>query len=375
MKYQDIIDLKKRMEFKMTEPETLIRLVKDAQSKGEKVRNDMERLRKLASKLTLLLEERNLLFTESALKDVQLKYKSAVGIDGSFQLIGGAGGKWYAPLSVARVVFENGFGTQPRVDIFWAGIEEIEESIEQDPNKAASFMMLSGETKAIFNWGTLNKEAYVFIDGPIVDPPTIIYGKEEYMNYIKDRCEAIKKCLEKSIVIGCVKRLRERVYIEYLKNIILDRPEKGYLDQFPSDQHLVAHIFANVRSKGYYGPLFTKWIDVSSSNSIYKSYSNEGVYIASVFFQKGIRSQILRLDIPFKEPITMSGTKIDNEIIHIVKAVNEWTYPGQDIPIPVLLAHNKCSIREGCAEVLYEEIMTRSLTTDPRNQAILTWMR
>jgi hypothetical protein len=372
MKYQDIIDLKKRMEFKMTEPETLIRLVKDAQSKGEKVRNDMERLRRLASKLTVLLEERGLLFTESALKDVQMKYKCAVGIDGSFQLIGGAGGKWYAPLSVARIIFENDFGTQPRVDIFWAGIEEIEEAEEQDPNKVASVMMLSGETKAILNWGTLNKEAYVFIDGPIVDPPTISYGGKEYIKY---RCEGIKKCLEKSIVIGCVKRSRDRFYIEYLKNTISERPEKEYLDQFPSDQHLIAHIFAHVRSKGYYGPLFTKWIDVSSSNRIYKLYSDEGVYIACVFFQKGIRSQILRLDIPFKEPITMNVIKIENEIIHVVKAVNEWTYPGQDVPIPVLLAHNKCSIREGCAAILYEEIMTRSLTTDPHDQAILTWMR
>jgi hypothetical protein len=372
MRYQDIIDLKKRMDFKMTEPETLIKLVKDAQIKGEKVRKDMERLRNLSSKLASLLEERGLLFTESAFKDVQIKYKRAVGIDGSFQLVGGAGGKWYAPISVARIIFENGFGTQPSVDVFWAGIEEIEETEELDPNKVASVMMLSGETKAILNWGALSKEAYVFIDGPIVDPPVVSYGGEDY---IKDRCEGIKECLKKSIVIGCVKRSRDKFYIEYLKNIISDRPEKEYLDQFLSDQYLIAHIFAHVRYKGYYGPLFTKWIDISYSNRTYKLYSNEGVYTVSVFFQKEIRSQILRLDIPFKEPITTNTTKIDEEVIHVIKAVNEWTYPGQDIPIPVLLAHNKCNIREGCAETLYEEIMTRSRTADPRDQAILTWMR
>jgi hypothetical protein len=89
--------------------------------------------------------------------------------------------KWYTPLSVARIIFENGFGTQPIVDIFWAGIEEIEEAEEWYPNKVASVMMLSGETKAILNWGTSNKEAYVFIDGPIVDPPTISYGGKEYI--------------------------------------------------------------------------------------------------------------------------------------------------------------------------------------------------
>ncbi len=372
MKYQDIIELKKRMEFKMTDPETLVKLIKDAQSKGEKVRKDMERLRSLASKLTDFLEKRGLVFTESVLKDVPLKYKCAVGIDGSFQLIGGAGGKWYAPISVARIIFDDGFGTQPRVDIFWASIEEIEEIEELETNRVASIMMLGGETKAILNWGTLNKEAYVFIDGPVVDPPVISYGGKEY---IKDRCEGIKKCLEKSIVIGCVKRSRDRFYIEYLKNVTSDRPEKEYLDKFLSDQYLVAHIFARIRSKGYYGPLFTKWIDVSSSNPLYKQYSDEGVYIVCLFFQKDIRSQILRLDIPFLEPATESKIKIDNEIIHVVKAVNEWTYPGQDLPVPVFLAHNKCNIREGCAAILYEEIITRSRTADPLDQAILTWMR
>jgi hypothetical protein len=372
MKYQDIIDMKKRMEFKMTEPEILVKLIKDAQRKGEKVRRDVERFRNLASKLNDLLEERGLVFNESLLKDMQLKYKCVVGIDGSFQLVGGAGGKWYAPISVARVIFEDGLGTQPRVDIFWAGIEEIEESEEWSPNRVASIMMLSGETKAILNWGTLNKEAYVFIDGPIVDPPIISYGGKEY---IKDRCEGIKKCLEKSIVVGCVKRSRDRFYIEYLKNATLDQPENECLDQFPSDQHLMAHIFAHVRSKGYYGPLFTKWIDVSSSNSVYKLYSNEGVHIVSLFFQKDIRSQILRLDIPFTMPPSENAIKIDDKVIHVVKAVNDWTYPGQDFPVPVFLAHSKCNIREGCAAILYEEIITRTRTGDPCGQAILTWMR
>jgi hypothetical protein len=367
MKYQDIVELKKRMEFRMTEPETLVKLVNDAQSKGEKVRRDMEILRNMASRLTGIFEEKGLIFTETALRDVQLKYKRSVGIDGSFQLIGGSGGKWYAPLSIARVVFEDGLGTQPSVDIFWAGIEEVEESEDYNPSKTASVMMLSGETRAILNWGTLNKEAYVFIDGPVVDPPVVSCGGKEY---IKDRCEGIKRCLEKSIVIGCVKRSRDKFYIEFLKNLI---SENEFLTQFPSDQHLIAYVFAQIRSRGYHGPLFTKWIDISDSNDVYKLYKDEGIYVICLFFQKEIRSQILRLDIPLLQSPSEDPTKI--EVLHVVKAVNEWTYPGQDYPVPVLLAHNKCNIREGCAEILYEEIMTRSRMTDLHNQFILTWLR
>jgi hypothetical protein len=332
----------------------------------------MERLKINASKLAELFEKNDLVLKESMFKDIQLKYKCAVGIDGSFKLTGGAGGKWYAPISVARIIFEEGFGSQPRVDIFWAGIEEIEESEDYEPNRVASLMMLSGETKAILNWGTLNKGAYVFIDGPIVDPPVIGYGGKEY---IKDRCEGIRICIENSIAIGCVKRSRDKFYIEYLKNLFSQRPEKDYLSQFPSDQHLMAYIFANIRSRGYYGPLFTKWIDVSSSNRVYKLYRKEGIYVTCLFFQKEIRSPILRLDIPFLEPPTENIVKLEKEIVHIVKAVSDWTYPGQDYPLPVFLAHNKCNIREGCAEILYEEIMTRSRASDPRNQTILTWVR
>ncbi|MEM1574157.1 MAG: DNA double-strand break repair nuclease NurA [Candidatus Methanomethylicaceae archaeon] len=372
MKYQDIIELKKRMEFKMTEPETLVKLVRDAQSKGEKMRKDMERLRNMTFKLSEVFKKNGLIFTESTLEEISLKYKCAVGIDGSFQLSGGVGGKWYVPISVARIIFEEGFRAQPCVDIFWAGIEEIEELEDYKVKRIASIRMLIGETKAILNWGTLNKEAYVFIDGPIVDPPVISYGGEKYIEY---RCRGIKKCLEKSIVIGCVKRSRDKFYIEYLKDLISEESEKKYLNQFPSDQHLMAYIFAQVRSKGYYGPLFTKWIDISSSNSVYKLYKDEGIHIVSLFFQKDVKSKILRLDVPFLEPLSEKLEKIDNEIMHIVKAVNEWTYPGQDSPVPVLLAHNKCNIREGCAEILYEEIIAKSQTTDPLNQAVLTWMR
>ncbi|MEM3905780.1 MAG: hypothetical protein QXZ17_02760 [Nitrososphaerota archaeon] len=375
MKYKDIVELKKRMEFKMTEPETLVKLVTDAQNKGENVRRDMERLRNIASKLTKIFTENGLIFTETALKDLKLKYKRAVGIDGSFQLVGGAGGKWYVPLSIARIIFDNGLGTQPRVDVFWASIEELDEVEEYNPNRSATMMMLAFETEAIFNWGTLNKEAYVFIDGPIVDPPVIGY---EDKDYIKTRCNAIKKCLETSIVVGCVKRSRDKFYINHLRSLTSEGIEKEYPTQFPSDQYLIAHIFSQIRSKGYYGPLFTRWIDISStpiSNDTYEAYKEEEVHIVCLFFQKDVRSQVLRIDIPFLQPPSEDVAKVDAEVMHIVKAVNEWTYPGQDYPVPVFLAHNKCNIREGCAEILYEEIMTRSRTTDQSDQIILSWLR
>lgn len=370
MKYQDIVEIKKRMDFNLTEPETLVELVKDAVNKGEKVQIDMRRLKNLSTKLGKFFEENNLILKETDL-NTKPQHERVVGIDGSFQLVGGSGGKWYAPISVARIIFENGFGTQPKVDIFWAGIQEIDEKDDPKPNIVSGILMLSGETKAILNWGTLNKPSYVFLDGPIVDPPVFSYAGKDY---IRDRCQAINKCLEKSNVIGCVKRSRDKFYIEYLEGIVSDDILKAHLKEFPSDQHLMAYIFSYSRARGYQGPIFTKWIDVSEINPVYKSYKENGIYIASLFFQKNVMTQVLRLDVPFLHPLE-GEEEVSKEIKQIAKAVDMWTYPGQDYPVPVYLAHEKCNIREGCAQVLFDEIMTKGYSVDPSIQTILSQLR
>ncbi|RLI98833.1 MAG: hypothetical protein DRP00_00995 [Candidatus Aenigmatarchaeota archaeon] len=369
MKLSEILEIKKRIEFNLTEPETLIKLIEDAKNKGDKVRKDIRRLRQVSSKILGALMDQDFILTEDLLQNVEIE-KTAVGIDGSFQLVGGTGGTWYAPISVARVVFENGIKSKPHVDVFWAGIEEIKESDEHLPKVYAELMMLSGETKCLLNWGTKRKESIVFIDGAIVDPPDIRKcGKD----YIKDRCEAITKCLETSNLIGCVKRPRDRFFIEFLTKT-LDNSSK-YLGEFPNDLYLMAHIFARVRANGYSGTLFTKWIDVSEVNPTYKLYKEHGVYVITSFFQKDVRSKILRVDIPIEYSPSENEKTTEYIFKKCIKAVDFWTYPGQDYPIPIYLAHNKCNIREGCAEVLYEEIMTRSRILNPEDHHILEWLR
>lgn len=372
LSYRDIVDLKDRMDFEMTAEETLVKLVYDAKDKANKMREDLKRFRESASKLANVMLEEGLIFTDSELEAVQPKYNCAVGIDGSFQIVGGLGGKWYAPISVARIIYEKGLEKQPKVDVFWAHIQDIDAPDEYEAKKAASIQMLSCETKAILNWGVNHKESYVFIDGPIVDPP-VMNGYNFDENYISDRCEAIRRCLENSSVIGCVKRTRDKFYIDYLKNRISVQFEKERLD-FPSDQHLIAHVFANIRrSKGYYGPLFTKLIDISTVDPTYEQYANKNIFVGCLFFQKDLRSQILRIDIPFLySPVS---DQAQSEALHIIKAIDGWTYPGHGLPVPVLLAHEKCNIREGCAKILYEEIMTGSMATDPVDQLTLLWMR
>src|SRR3989442_474740 len=107
MDYQQILDIKKRMDFNLTEHETLVKLVKDASNKGDKAQGDMERLRKNANKIVTRLTQGQDWFSEDVLESVEVPYQTAVGIDGGFQTVGGVGGIWYAPISVVRVIFEN----------------------------------------------------------------------------------------------------------------------------------------------------------------------------------------------------------------------------------------------------------------------------
>jgi hypothetical protein len=363
--YRTIVEAKRRMDFNLTEHETLVRLVGDAQDKGSEARRDIERLSRLSAKLAMELEQSNLIHDGKMLDNVKEKYTSGVGIDGSFQLVGGLGGIWYSPISVARIVFPKGPNSKPRVDIFWAGIEEIREQKEFNPETKASILMLTGESKAIQDWGINGKQAYVLIDGPIVDPPAY-----REMKYVKDRCNAIRKCMQKSSLAGCVKRSRDKFYIAFLEKETGFR--KSELAAFPSDQHLMLFTFTHLRYHGWKGPIFTELIDLSK-NDVYRSYRKNGVYVGCLFFQKSISSQVLRLDIPFLKPLR--PRLAEKMILHAVKAVSEWTLPGQDYPVPIFLAHEKCNIREGCAEVLYDEIITRSTATDPENQTVLTLLR
>lgn len=367
MKLEELNELKKRIEFNLTEPETLVKLVEDSQRKGEKVQKDNKRLRDNSKKIGQQLKD--IIFEENTLpKDYEPTKICSVGIDGSFYLVGGVGGMWYAPMSVVRILFDSGIESSPTVDVYAAGIEEIKEQITPNVNSEASLRMLVGESKAIESWGSKNKESLVFIDGPIVDPPS-----PQSKDYIEDRCKAIKKCLEKSLLIACVKRSRDGFFKKYFENKFGIKEE--ILKDFPSDQHLFAYLFINYRAEiNYKESLFSKCIDVSTC-PLFDKYSEQGVNIMTLFFQKNIQSKILRVDIPFLQQTKNDSKFVDDKIKKAIKAVSDWQYPYQYVPLPVQLAHEKCKIREGAAEVLYEEILTKSRSGDVIDQITMMQLR
>lgn len=367
MKYEELREVLKRMEFNKTEPETLTKLVDSAQREGKRVQEELKELRKVTEKIINNLQDKNFFFNNEKVRDKEVE-KFTVGIDGSFQLIGGIGGRWYLFLSVARVEFEKGLESKPLVEAFEADILPITEKNGMGIRLEAEIKMLAAESKAILNWGSKNIKSAVFIDGPVVDPPFPFHEDEDYINY---RCEALKTCLKNSLIIGCVKRIRDKFFINHMVNKLgIKKAER-----FPTDQHLMLLLFTKLRENILSGSLYTNWVDLSELNTNpYEKYKENGIYVISFFYERDVKSNVLRVDIPFTFPPSKNINKVNSIVNKVVNTLDYWTYLGQD-PLPVLLAHEKCNIRKGAAEILYEEILTKSRSTDPFDQIISSRMR
>lgn len=365
---QNIYEILRRYEFNRTEPETLVGLVEEAVDKGEAAREEQERLRKASADLLTLLREAGLVWSTDLEGVEDILRGCAAGVDGSHQPVGGVGGKWYVPLSCALVIFEKGVHGEPTIEVD-THIEVIQERGFTRIGALSSEMMLQVETKAIMRWAMKGKASLLFIDGPVVDPP--LCRRQDYVRY---RCSAIQECLKREIkVIGCAKRVKDAHFKKYLMSQVVKREEeKAKLNMFPSDLQLIAFVLAHHwRQVGESGKgVYTRPIDVSEATEVYKLYRENGLRIFSTFVQRSLGQYILRLDLPFLDAELPDENELLERVAEAVQATFAWTYPDQNIPLPVFIADAKCEIRKGCAEVLYEEIMTRTRTTEPIDQIV-----
>lgn len=350
----DIDEIKKRIEFNETDGEVLINLIESANEKGSEISRTFRLIKEQSKKVFKDLSSlKKIIFTIDDLKDYgQFRKWCSVGIDGSFYSVGPIGSKWYAPYSIVRILFEKGLLGEPVVDVYAAGIEEIDENKHKSIDGEASRRMLLGETKALEDWNTKNTESIVFIDGPVVDPPCYI---DE--NYVEYRCDAIKKATSQSLLVGCVKKCIDSHFLrEYERILKLERNK--LLKNFSVDKNLFAYFFTAYRlDNNYDDVLFTHPLELK--DEISRRYSNYGIRIFSVFFQKDFSSEIIRLDIPMK----YDKGDVNLRVQRAVTASYEWTFPGQNIPVPIEIAHEKCKIRGGAAQVIYEEILARTHAT------------
>jgi hypothetical protein len=361
----------KYIQFNQTDYKVLGKLVQRAIDRGKTIQDEQRMLGGITKRTYQIMERSGFIKTlpHSEIRLGEFEKRCTIGVDGSFWPAGGTAGIWYAPISAVRVILRNGIDSlatfNADTDLEAEGeITLVDERHAENVNGEVIRRMMELETKAIMLTASRNKGSVLMMDGPVVDPPTFS-GKD----YVKYRCDAFRNCIANNVLaIGCVKHIKDNFTKEYVKGkFARTSDEQALFDRFPTDMHLTSYVFTYMRtSLGTTDAIYTQPIETSDQGGpLYKKYKDEGVRVACIFVQRDIRSSILRLDIPFVSPEQANFTVHAEPYVRLVAA---WTYPDLGTPLPVYLAHDKCQVRKGCADVLYEEILTRMRTTDPFNQ-------
>jgi hypothetical protein len=353
----------RKMEFNKTEPELLTELVYKAMKAGEGEKERLRSINKKSYELFKVLKDRSILHCiKGDEKEVEKLKKSSVGaIDGSFQVVGGVGGRWFVLFGVAQVIAEKGFTLQPTV-IVEGGIEQLDSVDESGINRLAEIIMMLGEIKALRRitdkLGGKN-ESYVLIDGPIIDPP--VYCNDEY---VEERVNALRLCYERNInVVGFVKRIMGRNFLNYLSKKV----ESEDFINFTNDLDLLSSAMFNaVKSEGY--PIYTHPIDYEEGckagdgvTLTYNTYKDKGLNVYYSYYKPLLRGRIFRVEYASFKPL--EDQELLEKFSKIMSLINcVWTLPGMDEPLPIMIAHNKCNVRRGAAETIYYEIMAKALS-------------
>jgi hypothetical protein len=157
--------------------------------------------------------------------------------------------------------------------------------------------------------------------------------------------------------------MKASILLDFIeKNVLTNNIDKDLVRRFAWDLHLVTAIFSKLVIEGATGILSTVPMCTGEPDAIQKAYSDQGILVNSLYMQKDAVSRPIRIDFPILKGSEENIETLGEKIINIAYA---WSYPGMDIPLPVFLAHNKCEVRKGCADVLYDEIITRSKSKDP----------
>lgn len=366
----NIYDVLRKYEFNKTEPETLQELVKSATTKGSAARDELRKLSAAAQHLAETMLDLGLVTTRP-IPSRAVPFPPMVGIDGSCQQVGGFGGRWFVPISCAIIKALAGTITDLDVEVT-AGIEELQQKEFQNVAADVSKLMMAVETKAISSWARrAPANSFVFLDGPIIDPPSC---KDPV--YVNLRYAAIAACQAKGMtVVGCVKSSFDTVFRDYVRKLLpaTDTKSDVRASMFPTDTHLLVFVLSALASKSAAPGVYLTSPIPLEDNAVSKLYSQKGLRVVLTYLQKDVGARLLRVECAI--PRDLDEAQIPAFLNPVIDLVVATTYPGYYLPLPVQMAHEKCNIRQGCAEVLYDEIMTRSHASGPLEQIVISKLR
>lgn len=368
--------IKNKIEFDKTKSELLIEFISKMGKVGDDLKKHLNAIMKNSFRIKNEIKNKFNLYDVDKNYNQNLKSKEIVAIDGSSNIGGQLSGKFVCLYSVARIhILIDQLDNILPSEYYWGDLEIIDALDEIKIKELLEIKMIQKETEAyndsiqLFDSSSKNHKV-IFVDGPVIDPPA--YKEEKFVNY---RCNIIKNLISNNIIlIGCVKRIFSSDFCKYITNLISNEDLKNKIKLYLNDSYLISSLMADYRKQNnFHGVIITDFYKnlIYEKTASYQYYMHD-VEVRSLFFQYSTKHNLIRVDIPF-----IKSEEIDlNNIYEIVKTnLIEWSYPGIDIPYPVYLAHDFSKIRNGCAQKIYDDIISKNLSNKPVGQLLINMLK
>ena len=357
--------MKEMLDVQRSEPELVRRLLEKALQRERERETLYSILRAAGSTVYEEMRSRGMLHKPPGLRGSPACY----GVDGSRQVVGGRLGRYYILLSTAIVSLPRGLDSA-RAEAVFPGVDIVE---VVDPT-GASIEPAAEAALMVLETLTLRKlvgaePGVVFIDGPVVDPPSRLdpgtavqavmrlldAPPEEALRVVEEyhgiRARVVAGLVEQGhTVVGVVKRIG-RVYLlaGHLARLgIADASGIG-------DEDLVLALVAAAKARGD-GVFYTEPVEATSLPSdVYRDYLGAGLHVYASYTFSPYTLRPYRVEVAVPRDAEPRGA-----VERAIAAAQGLTLPGQSLPLPVVLAHEKTRIRRGLAQLVYREVLTRA---------------
>lgn len=346
----DAKEVLKKIDLERTEPRILIKMIEQARDLGQNVMSNLEGLGSIIEDIIeCLVRDGILKTTKRKNRSVsELLETPSAGVDGSYVRANEIGGTYYFPISAVIVLFKNARDMKPQV------IFSRQTGIFQFSNWNESAALLEAELKDLtletdmFAEAIASNPKYILLDGPIVDPPNR-YDMKEYKELVKQRKVLLEKVLkEEKIIVGVTKQVRSRYFVKMIQDLKDLKKYKRIIGRC-RDRELLSFIFTKLL---YDDPDVVPYIlPVEPTYPAYEEdYKNE-LKILTTFTQARVDTSPVRLEyLPPEEKMAET----------LAVLVAKLTPSGREFPIQIEIAHEKCHLRLGLGESVFEEISSHT---------------
>ena len=365
------------LDFNKLEPAALTEFVTLSTEESKKMKQSAAKYRESSAKVLELLKSKNLIHKLDLSNEDLEKYADVFtdAVDGSMQKYPRPDGGWLYFYSVARIRYSNGYNSDVQVNVT-PTIKTINTIDPKGAGAEAEEFMMNMETEALkVTVQSRKKEnnGILFLDGPVIDPP--FSAPKEYLHR---RTFACKEAFVREIqVVGIVKRIQGTLFINQYRSHFSNK-EAVEFENLMSDKNFAVHVLTNFLESDRCSIAYTEPVVLAESStggtmvgkegrSVAEKYHEEGVDVITFLMLNGYVTNPIRVDIAVPNATSIDKkTVVENVIRHVVR----WAAPGRHLPIPVILAHEKCNIGQGAAEILFTEFISGSKTDNEAENII-----